>query len=58
MNRKRAAQILLILSIALGVTIALLGAFDSPAVATVAIIGALAIGGMWAVWGIVFDRDQ
>lgn len=55
MDRKLSGQILVILSIVYGVTLALLGAFASSAVAPVAIIGALIIGGLWAIRGILVD---
>jgi predicted membrane-bound mannosyltransferase len=53
MNPKTSAQILIILSIAYGVTMGILGALDSSAISIVAIVGALVLGGLWVVRGIV-----
>jgi hypothetical protein len=53
MNPKTSAQILIVLSIAYGVTIGILGALDSAAISIVAIVGALVLGGLWVVRGIV-----
>jgi hypothetical protein len=53
MNPKTSAQILIVLSIAYGVTIGILGALDSAATTTIAIIGALVIGGLWVVRSVV-----
>jgi hypothetical protein len=47
---------LVVLSIVYGVTLALLGAFDGP-VGPVAIVGALLIGLLWAVYGVLHSRN-
>jgi hypothetical protein len=56
MNPKTSAQVLIVLSIAYGVAIGILGALDSSATATIAIIaiiGALVIGALWVVRSVV-----
>jgi hypothetical protein len=55
MNRKRSAQILIGLSIGYGVTVGLLGVFAPAAVAPVAIVGAMVLGGLWAIRGVLLD---
>jgi hypothetical protein len=48
---------LLILSIAYGVTVALVGALSGP-VGPVALLGALVVGGLWAVRGVIVSRSR
>jgi len=48
--------VLLTLSIAYGALIAVLGALGSSATGTVALIGALVVGGLWAVRGVLQSR--
>lgn len=47
---------LVALSIAYGITVALLAVFARSAVRPVAIIGALVIGGLWVLRGVLSDR--
>lgn len=47
---------LVVLSIAYGVLIALLAVVARPAVPVAAIVGALLIGGLWVLHGILEDR--
>ncbi len=49
MNPQLSTRILIVLSIAFGITVAILGVTESSALDTVALIGALVIGGLWAV---------
>jgi hypothetical protein len=56
MGSKLSAPLLVILSICYGITVAILGALDSPATGIVAIIGALVVGGLWAVRGVLSRR--
>jgi hypothetical protein len=55
MNVKLSAQILITFSIGYGTTVALLAVVAPSAVTTVAIIGALVIGGLWAVRGVFLN---
>jgi hypothetical protein len=45
-----------ILSIVYGGTVAVLGLLNSPAIAIVALVGALIVGGLWAVRGVLSRR--
>jgi hypothetical protein len=56
MNSKRSAQLLVILSIVYGGTVAVLGLLNSSAIAIVALVGALIVGGLWAVRGVLSRR--
>jgi Na+/serine symporter len=58
MNPKTSARVLIIVSICYGILIAILGAVGSSAVALVAMIGALVIGALWAVRGILINRSR
>jgi hypothetical protein len=58
MDPKLSARILVALSIAYGVTIGILGMVDSGAITAVAVIGALVLGALWVVRGLVMRRDQ
>jgi hypothetical protein len=53
MNPKTSAQILIVLSVAYGVTIGILGALGSPAITLVAIIGAMVLGLLWVVRSVI-----
>ncbi len=53
MNPKTSAQILVVLSLAYGITIGILGALESSALTTVAIAGALVLGALWAIRGMI-----
>ncbi|MBC6462143.1 hypothetical protein [Actinomadura sp. HBU206391] len=48
--------VLVTLSIAYGALVAVLGALGASATGTVALVGALLIGGLWAVRGVVQSR--
>jgi hypothetical protein len=52
MTPQLSARILIILSICYGLAVAAIAALDGP-VTTFAIIGALIIGGLWAVRGVM-----
>ena len=49
---------MLVLTICYGITIAILGTLGSPALTIVAVIGALVIGGLWAIRGAFFRSDR
>jgi hypothetical protein len=57
MNPQLSARILIAASICYGITIAILGYLGSSAIATVAVIGALVLGGLWAMRGIFIKRQ-
>jgi hypothetical protein len=53
------AQVLTVASICYGIAIAILGVVGSSAIALVATIGALVLGGLWAVRGVLLrDPDR
>jgi len=56
MNPRLSSRVLVAVSICYGIVVAILGALDSAAVGTVAMIGALAIGGLWVLRGLVGNR--
>jgi hypothetical protein len=58
MDRKLSRQILVVLTIVYGCTVAALGFFESPALGPVAVVGALVIGGLWAIRGAFLDRRR
>ena len=58
MDPKLSSRVLVALSIAYGVTVAILGALDSSAISVFAIVGALVLGGLWAVRGMLLRRDN
>jgi hypothetical protein len=53
MEPKPSAKLLVVLSVCYGITVALLGALGSSAIGIVAIVGALVIGGLWALRSIL-----
>lgn len=57
MDPKLSARVLVALSLAYGVTVGILGMFDSGAITVFAVIGALVLGGLWAVRGMLLRRD-
>ncbi|WP_327000524.1 hypothetical protein OHA72_36065 [Dactylosporangium sp. NBC_01737] len=57
MNPKTSARILVVLSILYGLLIGLLGALDA-AVAPAAIVGAVVLGGLWTLRGILITRHS
>jgi hypothetical protein len=56
MNPQLSARLLITASIFYGIVIAILGYLGSSALTIVAIVGALALGGLWAVRGVFMDR--
>jgi hypothetical protein len=54
MSPQFANRILLALSILYGATIAILAVLDVSSLATVAVIGAIVVGALWAVKGTLF----
>lgn len=56
MDPTLSARLLVTLSVAYGITIGILATFDSPAMTTVAVIGALVLGGLWVVRGLFVKR--
>jgi predicted membrane-bound mannosyltransferase len=58
MSPQLTSRILIALSICYGITVAILGALDSSALTIVAIIGALVLGGLWAVRSMLIRRDR
>jgi hypothetical protein len=56
-NPKPSARILVVLSILYGLSIGLLGALDA-AVGLAAIIGAVVLGGLWALRSILITRHS
>ncbi len=58
MNPKTSARVLLLVSICYGILIAILGAVGSSAVGLVAMIGALVIGALWVVRGLLISRSR
>ncbi len=57
MTPKTSARILIVLSILYGLLVGLLGALDA-AVAPAAIIGAVVLGGLWVLRGILIARHS
>jgi hypothetical protein len=58
MSGQSATRLLVVLSIVYGVGIGLLAAFGSPAMTSVAIIGAVVLGALWAIRGVIFGRNR
>jgi hypothetical protein len=58
MNPKMTFRLLLALSIAYGIAVAIMGALGSSALTIVAIVGALVIGGLWALRGVLSNRNR
>lgn len=56
MDPKLSSRLLVALSVAYGITIGILATFDSPAMTTVAVVGALVLGGLWVVRGLFVKR--
>lgn len=57
MDPKSSSRALVTLSLAYGITIGILAALDSSATTPVAIIGALLLGVLWAVRGMLLKRS-
>jgi hypothetical protein len=58
MTAQLATRLLVLLSIVYGIGIAILGALDSAALTNAAVIGAVVLGGLWAVRGLLFSRNR
>jgi hypothetical protein len=58
MTAQLATRLLVLLSIVYGIGIAILGALESSALTNVAVIGAVVLGGLWAVRGLLFSRNR
>jgi hypothetical protein len=58
MDQKTSARVLVALSIAYGITVGILGVFDSGAITAFAVIGALILGGLWVVRGLFIKRGN
>jgi hypothetical protein len=58
MNQRLAAQVLLVVSILYGITIAILAVTDASILSMFAFVGALAIGGAWAILGVFGGRRR
>lgn len=56
MTPELSTRVLIALSLCYGIAVAILGVLDSPALGTVAAIGAIVLGGLWALRGVVFGR--
>lgn len=52
------ARLLTALSIAYGLLVALIAVFAESALSAVAIVGALVVGGLWALKGVFSDRPR
>jgi hypothetical protein len=57
MNSILSTKVLVVASIAYGIAIAILGVVGSSATGLVATIGALVIGGLWAVRGVLTKKS-
>lgn len=51
-------RLLVALSIGYGLAVALVAVFARDALAPVAIVGALLVGGLWALRGVFVDRSR
>jgi hypothetical protein len=58
MNTFFSSRVLIVLTLVYGITIAILGAVGASAVGLVAMIGALIVGGLWAVRGLFADKSS
>jgi hypothetical protein len=56
MTPQLSARLLIALSLCYGIAVAVLGMLHSPAIGAVAGIGALVIGGLWAIRGVFANR--
>jgi hypothetical protein len=52
------ARLMIVLSILYAILIAILGFLDSSAITLVAVIGALVLGGLWAIRGLLARRSS
>jgi hypothetical protein len=51
-------EVLVVASICYGIAIAILGVLGSSAIALVATIGALILGGLWAIRGVLLRKPD
>jgi hypothetical protein len=58
MSPKLSARILIALSICYGILVGILGALNSSALGAVAIAGAIVLGGLWAIRGVLTNRGN
>ena len=58
MTPTQSGYLLIALSIVYGAVIAILGFLDSSAITLVAVIGALVLGGLWAIRGMYVRRSS
>jgi hypothetical protein len=58
MNPRLSSYVLVALSICYGVAIGILGALESSALLTVTVIGAIVLGGLWAIRGLLISRSR
>jgi hypothetical protein len=52
------ARLMIVLSILYAILIAILGFLDSSAITLVAVVGALVLGGLWAIRGLLARRSS
>jgi len=52
------ARLLIVLSIVYGILVAVLAMLNSSAITLVAVIGALVLGGLWAIRGLLASRSS
>jgi hypothetical protein len=58
MNPMLSSRLLIALSILYGIVIAILAMVNSSALTLVAVIGAMVLGGLWAVRGLFANRSR
>jgi RsiW-degrading membrane proteinase PrsW (M82 family) len=58
MNPKSSSRVLLVLTIAYAITVAILGFLDSSMIGLFSVVGALILGGLWAVRAMFLRRDS
>jgi hypothetical protein len=57
LNAKLSARILTALSILYGITLGIVATLHPSSIVPVAVVGAMVLGGLWAVRGIFVARD-
>jgi hypothetical protein len=57
MDPKLTARILALLTLCYGILIGILGALNSAALGTAAVVGAIVIGALWAARGVLVNRS-
>jgi hypothetical protein len=58
MDQKTSGLVLVILSVAYGITVGILGYFGSSVLVSFTVIGALVLGGLWVVRGLLANRER